>query len=258
MKRNSFTLIELLVVVAIIAVLVAILLPALQSARNSANKILCLSNLRGMTNAVIAWSYDNNDWTTPSLGQPGYLNGNGNGTYYGSMIKGAPGHPTFGPYHGCMWPWELSHGSWCGGPPVGGMGTLYNEKYVSSGKQFFCPLDQREGWSYEKNWPNFGKVCGDGSNSDYIIAPQKKLGSEETFAVMMDYCFYGSYQPTFNHLVAQGEEFNIAYSDGSASVVPDPNSVTRISLPIRGTHSCAYYFSAWNVISQTYNTKHFE
>ncbi len=253
MRKSGFTLIELLVVVAIIAVLVAILLPALQSARNSVKKMLCLSNLRGITNAVIAWSYENNDWTTPSLGQPGYLNGNGNGTYYGPMVKGAPGHPTLGPYHGCMWPWEFRHVT----GEVGGMGTLYNEKYVSSGKQFFCPLDQREGWSYEKNWPKFESGSGE-SYSDYIIAPQKKLGSEDTFAIVMDYCFYGAYQPTFNHIVAHGEEFNIAYSDGSASVVPDPNSVTRTSLPIRSTHSCAYYFSAWNVISQTYNTKHFE
>jgi prepilin-type N-terminal cleavage/methylation domain-containing protein len=51
MKKNSkitagFTLIELLVVVAIIAVLVAILLPALTSARDSAMRTVCATNLR--------------------------------------------------------------------------------------------------------------------------------------------------------------------------------------------------------------------
>ncbi len=45
-RKSAFTLIELLVVVAIIAVLVAILLPALNAARETAQGVLCQSNLR--------------------------------------------------------------------------------------------------------------------------------------------------------------------------------------------------------------------
>lgn len=59
--RRGFTLIELLVTISIIATLMSMLFPALNLAREQAQRVVCTSNLRQLTMAWYMYAYDNSD-----------------------------------------------------------------------------------------------------------------------------------------------------------------------------------------------------
>lgn len=73
---TAFTLIELLVLLAIISVLIAILLPSLSAARENAKTVQCLSNLRQMATATLAYTH-----TSGGYYPLGYWNSSNSSTY---------------------------------------------------------------------------------------------------------------------------------------------------------------------------------
>lgn len=60
-QRSAFTLVELLTVIAVIALLAAILFPVFASARGKARETTCLSNLRQIGLATLAYAEDYDD-----------------------------------------------------------------------------------------------------------------------------------------------------------------------------------------------------
>src|SRR5260370_28130602 len=59
--RVGFTLMELLVVVGVVGLLATFLLPAVRSVRGEGTRAVCLSNMRQLAQAVLAYSMDNED-----------------------------------------------------------------------------------------------------------------------------------------------------------------------------------------------------
>ncbi|MEM6330482.1 MAG: DUF1559 domain-containing protein [Planctomycetota bacterium] len=84
-SQRGFTLVELLVVIAIIGILIALLLPAVQAAREAANRNQCLSQVKQLTLAML--NYESSRKTFP-LASTAPIHAQGN--LQGTVIANTP------------------------------------------------------------------------------------------------------------------------------------------------------------------------
>ncbi len=154
MKRTAFTLIELLVVIAIIAILMSILLPVLRLAKDQANRVYCVNNVRSLVTAWYLYKDDNDD----------------------KLVNGNVA------YHAWVEPPQDASGDYVDTDPtledeLRGIeqGALY--PYVKAVDAYRCPADRRKKDPYKATFRSYsiaGGMNGEEDSGGYRVVPVKQ------------------------------------------------------------------------------------
>ena len=78
-RLRAFTLVELLVVISVIGLLAGLAIPAISSGMNKAKESTKISNLRGIYQACMLWSSENDGRVVPPIAPPTTSGGSGDG-----------------------------------------------------------------------------------------------------------------------------------------------------------------------------------
>jgi prepilin-type N-terminal cleavage/methylation domain-containing protein/prepilin-type processing-associated H-X9-DG protein len=141
-SKRGFTLVELLVVIGIIALLISMLLPALNRAREAANTVACLANLRQIGQGLLMYANAHHGRMPPGAGME-----DSSGTFANATVLGYD-YPTS--IATPMWSDHPFVGRYAHNPSTpGSSGRAGRSGYTDSRRNtvWVCPSDAYPGFS---------------------------------------------------------------------------------------------------------------
>jgi prepilin-type N-terminal cleavage/methylation domain-containing protein len=213
-KRTGFTLVELLVVIAIIGMLMALLLPAVQNARETGRRAVCLNNMK-----QIALGMRNYESTKKEL--PGYANEVAKGTT-GQMAgigKNVPWSMMLFPYLDRTDVWQRwSDSTTTDSPTEAGLPTPYMELLLCPSNP---PPDQLHPWT------SFVVNCGRQDNTPEKTSPPL-AATDTTAEKLANGVFFNRFTPVRGASFPSNKQNYLRFSRLTMSLdhIPDGASNT--------------------------------